>query len=135
MVTSDPSVKYLVIAGTVHTLYRSPVDFLWRDSYGTVWALRDESASVDSADRCGIGWLALPLSHQLTASCATHDYLYESPAYQLFHTREEADAHLRRLAKLLAKQLKRPWYKPVAQLFYTISQWLGGRYWENKTTR
>jgi len=107
-------------------------DMLWRSEDGTIWALADDTASVDSTVRCGVGLLSLPEDSPLTPGCKVHDYLYSSPAYQLFHTRAEADRYLRRQIKLISGNR---WYRVFAEPFKWLSEKFGGRYWENDKTR
>lgn len=96
-------------------------DGLWRDDNGTIWALAEESASVDQETRCGIGILSLPGG---VGNCGAHDYAYSSPKYQESHTREEADQMLRKQNPGL-----------LGEIFYRLSRWFGGRFWENERTR
>lgn len=122
-------IKYLVFRGSIVPIFKSEVDFLWRDQIGTIFALRDNSATLDHIDRCGIGIWSLPTDHELTAYCTPHDYIYDSPAYQVFHTRREADAFL----AFLIAQNKKYWY--LVKPFYWLSRLLGGPAWEHKPTR
>lgn len=122
--------KYIVFRGTVITLEHSTVDNLWRAPDGTVMALRDTSASVDNVDTCGVGPLSLPDTHPLSALCGRHDYMYESPAFQLFHTREEADTYLEYLIHNYGKR-----WSWVSKPFYWLCRLFGGDFWENPKTR
>lgn len=103
---------------------------VWTDSKGTIFALRDKTASTDTITRCGVGWASLPVDDPLTAACAPHDYVYECPAYQLFHTRREADAYLASLVEQIPG-----WRRFMAKPFYYIVRLFGGRLWENPKTR
>lgn len=118
--------KFIVFRGEVVELSQG-IDGLFRSKEGTIFALREAGASVDEVDRCGIGLLSLPADSILTDACRAHDYMYSSTAYQAFHTREEADNELARLAHLLGSHTG-----PVLKL---ISRILGGWFWENDATR
>jgi hypothetical protein len=111
--------KFVLFHGKVLELSRAE-DGLWRDSFGTVWALADDSASVDPINRCGVGMLSLP---EGWGQCSSHDYAYSSPAYQLYHTREEADRMLEHLNPGI-----------VGHLFYYAAHLFGSRFWEDKAT-
>ena len=103
-------------------------DGLWRDKWGTVYAVAEDTASVDNIDRCGIGWFSLPEKHPLTDACRPHDFMYSSPAFQMFHTREEADRALWWYCKILG-------FPTTGKIFRWISDKLGGSKWENSETR
>lgn len=98
-----------------------------------MYALRDPRDSSDPVDRCGVYPLALPVSltpDELLIACKTHDFMYSSPAYQLFNSREESDSHLTQLGEqgnIFSKLLSVP--------FYFIARALGRAFWENKKTR
>lgn len=102
-------------------------DNLWRDSEGTVYGFTDDNLSVDKVTRCGIGPLSLPKESELNKLCAGHDYMYSSPAYQAFNTREAADNELER-------QFAQANYPLVGKVFRLFSRLLGAAYWENKHT-
>lgn len=91
-------------------------------------ALTDDAASVDPVNRCGIGIFSLSEDHPLTAACQPHDYAYSSPAYQLFHTREEADEMLEKLASQING------WSFLAKPFKWISRLFGASKWENNST-
>lgn len=97
------------------------MDGLWRDCSGTIWALADDTASVDPRTRCGIGVFSLP---EGVGECRGHDFAFSSPYYQLAHTRLEADQMLRRMNPGL-----------LGKIFYRLSRLFGGKFWENKETR
>lgn len=118
--------KYIVAKGEVFTLTYSLVDNLWRAEDGTIFALRDDKASVDGVDRCGVWFFSLPEHHPLTASCIPHEMAYSSPSFQLFHTRKEADEMLFNLIKQNKK------YKWLAWPFYFLARTFGGWFWEGK---
>lgn len=122
------SPKYIVLPGKVVKLCYNERG-LWQDNLGTIWALRDGKASVDSKDRAGVGIFSIddPELNRLTKS---HDYMYSSPAYQFFHSREEADTHLKNQLKQASS-----WKKILAKPFYCISRVFGGLFWENERTR
>lgn len=104
---------------------------LWVSSDGTIWALRRDSGSKDDVDRCGIEPFALPLDSPLTPLCRVHDYMYESPAYQMFHTRKQADKELMRL--IGASDVGSFW-KLFKRPFYWLSRQFGRNAWENEST-
>lgn len=106
------------------------LDGLWRDSLGTVYGLVDDSSSVDSRSVCGVGWFSLADGNPLNDACAPHDYAYSSPAYQAFHTRQEADFYL----EALLKQIHGEEHSVTPELFEFISRELGHEFWENKLT-
>lgn len=110
----------------VEKLTRNDKGF-WVDSKGTVWALSDDSASVDPITRCGVGVFSLPKDSPLNELCSEHDYLYSSPAYQAYHTRQQADSELERIFKESGRPL-------VGRLFYRLARWFGSSFWENKDT-
>ncbi len=121
--------KYIIFKGvTVELKY---INGLWRGPDGCIFALRDDTATVDMIDRCGIGIFSLPATHPLTAACRVHDYMYSSPAYQLFNTREKADSILRQMISEIGEG---HWYRWLADPFYWISRAVGTRFWENKLT-
>lgn len=117
----------------VYTVFRGKVvqlslgdDGLYRDDGGTVFALRDDS-TADPVDRCGVYPAVLPFKIPIDKDCAVHDFMYSSKAYQLFHTREEADAELR---DLIASDPSL--WRFVAWPFWFLARVFGGKYWENK---
>lgn len=108
-------------------------DGLWRNDGGTVFALRSKGDSVDPVNQCGVYPFVIPQNmapKELNAACTVHDYMYESPAYQLFHTRKEADKELARLIGLPATGF----WGVLAVPFWALSRLFGGRFWENKKT-
>jgi hypothetical protein len=121
--------KYLVFRGEIIELTKNPLTGLWTDKEGNIFALAEEAASVDSETRCGVGLFSLPSNHPLTAACASHDYMYSSPAYQLFHNRSEADRKLKEMMKQVS------WWWWLASPFYKLSRWFGAKFWENPVTR
>ena len=104
-------------------------DGLYRDDSGTVWAIADYD-SVDKVNRCGVGILSLPTTNPLTPACKVHDYMYSSKAYQVFHTRREADRYL----EMLVRQEKSLWRK-AAGLMRRLAGWFGEALWENERTK
>lgn len=96
-------------------------DGFLRDDKGTVHAYPDPGSSVDSTDRCGVGAFSLPPG---VGECKFHDGAYKNPYYQATHTRKEADEILRRLNPGL-----------LGAVFYRLSRWFGGSYWEDRRTR
>lgn len=103
-------------------------DGLWRFDDGTIAGISEEGASVDTVDRCGVGILSLPSFLPITDACRPHDFAYSSKAYQVSHTRQQADAYL----EFLTNQIS--WYSVLAEPFYYISRLLGARLWEVKAT-
>lgn len=121
--------KYIPIAGKILTLTQN-ADGLWYDTFGTVWALRDEKASIDHTDRCGVGIFSLPKNHPLNKACITHDYFFESPAYQYFNTRLAADKWL-----LMELEKYGKGWSFLSRPFYWLSRAFGGAFWEQEKTR
>lgn len=126
-VNAQFGVRYVPYRKGVIVLHRNKQGF-WQDEYGTIWALQNGEASVDVIDRCGIGILSLPADHPLTRVCRPHDFMYSSPVFQYFYTRREADKWLYRHTKLFG-------FPTVAEIFYNVSKWFGGKYWENWGTK
>lgn len=122
--------KYIVLAKTVVTLTENAMG-LYEDAAGCVWALRDDSQTLDAVERCGIAPFALPswgMFQQLNEMCKAHDFAYSCPAYQAFHTREDADQYLGTL-------ISRGGYPVTGIIFEQIAHQLGGFAWENSKTR
>lgn len=122
--------------GDKRTIYGVEVtegeDGLYRDALGTIYALADDSSSVDDTVRCGVGIASLPADSELTAACAPHDFKTSSPAYQRFHNRSEAEADLRRDLGLVATR----WYnRLLAPVLATISSATSWKFWEWAKTR
>lgn len=130
MLTQRSQNKYLIWKGKIVILKKGE-DGLYRDPDGCIIAVENEY-SKDPIVRCGVGRLSLPTSHPLTAACKPHDFMYNSAAYQAFHTREEADKEFKRLLSLVSEG---KWYSEISQSFYWIASIFGGRYWENEKTR
>jgi hypothetical protein len=124
----SPITRYLQAGKESIKLTQRP-DGLWADDKGTIYAL-PEDGQVDNVVRCGVGdTLSLNPDHPFTPACAVHDYKYSSPAYQKFHSRDEADKDLERdLKKLGASGF-------TARLFKKLSSWFGKKYWENANTK
>jgi len=123
--------KYIAFQGNLIEL-RYLEDGLWHSSDGTIFALTDESASLDTVSRCGIGVLSFSTKFPLTIDCKIHDYMYTSPAFQLFHTREEADTWLESLVDQTAEH---SWLSIFAKPFHWIAHVFGGVAWEVDSTR
>lgn len=123
--------KYIVTKrfGVIELTYGP--DALWRDQKGTVFALRRDSGSFDKTDRCGVYPVVMPFKTALDLGCKVHDYLYESPVFQLFHTRLEADEYFRILE---INSTKKSSWKILVTPFYYIARWFGASAWENKLT-
>lgn len=130
---STDTKHYIVLKNQVIELTKGS-DGLWRDADGGVYAYADAGSSVDDKSRCGVGIFSLPESSYLTPACAIHDYQYSSPAYQAFHTRQEADRALRRNIKTIVGSPYNPVYL-LGQLFKSVVDTLGSQYWDNKNTR
>ncbi len=103
-------------------------DGLWRDALGCVYALADKENSVDDVSRCGVGIFSLPANHPANDGCRAHDYKYSSTAYQLYHSRKEADLALEQDLRLLG-------YSTLGIIFKRLSRYFGAKYWERKETR
>lgn len=129
----NPKIKYIVTkAFGVIELNLFP-DGLWRDGGGTIFAIRREGGGIDPVDQCGIAPFAIPVAitpDDVLAACRVHDYMYETPAYQLFHTRSEADDYLERA---IARS-KHPIWKLVASPFRWLARQFGRPAWENDAT-
>jgi len=111
---APPEIKYLHYKGKLIEIQKCE-DGLWRDELGCIYALTEDSATVDPINRCGAGIFSLKPSHPLTDACTPHDFAYCSPAYQLFHTREEADLMLEHHVELVGEG---HWYGILAKPFY-----------------
>ncbi len=123
--------KFLVWKGKVVTLTKGS-DGLYRDPDGVIIAIENEY-SKDPIARCGVGLLSLSADSKLTSICRVHDYMYNSLAYQVFHTRDAADLWL---YETIQKTLERKWYGSIiGPFFYWIPKLFGARYWENEATR
>ena len=122
--------KVIIYRGTCVVLLKSSVDGFWRDQFETIYAYIDKTESVDDVNRCGVGAFSLDIDNPLNAACKPHDYAYQSPAYQAFHTRKEADFYLRQLIEMM------PGYKDslTATLFEFLARQQGFRFWENEAT-
>lgn len=124
------TVKYIVLnAETIELTYCA--DGLWYDEDGTAYALRKEEGSLDDIDRPGIYPFVMPIKSPLDNGCAVHDYLYECPAYQLFHTRKEADEVMLSLVK---QSTRGSVWSVLTYPFYYITRLLGWFAWENNDT-
>lgn len=123
--------KYIVTKtfGVIELSYGS--DALWRDDKGTVFALRRDSGSFDESDRCGIYPVVMPFKTALDLGCKIHDYMYESPAFQLFHTRLDADIYFKTLE---TEATEHSFWKILVHPFYKAARWFGVAAWENKLT-
>lgn len=127
-------VKYITTLKFGVVELRQNAEGLWCDSSGVVFALRRDSGSLDPVDQCGIAPFVLPVGITpplVTAACVIHDYMYESPAYQLFHKRSEADDYL---CKLIEENVKQPFWRSLGRPFRWISRRFGRGAWENDQT-
>lgn len=123
--------KHIIFRGKTWIVTRNPVNGIWYDQDGGMWDFADPSSSVDQKARCGVGLLSLPdwpFFRKLNEACGVHDHLYESPAYQAFHTREEADTLLENLLALS----EHPRFGRFAR---RVSELYGADLWENPHTR
>lgn len=124
--------KFLVIGTQIIELKNIPGTLRWvtSDAYQTEFAMNEDSQTVDTVTRCGVGPIfSLSPDSNLTAACAVHDFAYNSPSYQAFHTRVEADVMLRYLMGMI-----RPHEHYLAEIFFKITRIFGSRFWENKET-
>lgn len=103
-------------------------DGLWRDADGGIYAIPEGADSADPHVRCGIGILSLPEHWQITIACRAHDYAYSTPAYQLTHTRSEADDMLETHIYLIEKS------QFTAEVLADLARTYGSSFWENKAT-
>lgn len=123
---------FIVFRGKAVHLARGN-DGFYRDALGTIFALRDDSDTMDLVDRCGIAPFAIPTwFERITRACKPHDYKYSSFAYQAFYTRAEADAELERDVRTMAAG---DWWRILGAPFRWIATRFGGEAWENKDTR
>lgn len=105
-------------------------DGLYRDAEGTIFALR-EDGGADHVDRLGIWPFVIPrwmTPKDVLEIAARHDFKYDCPAYQAFHSRAEADRDLRR-------EMRRSSWSILAEPFYIACDIVGRLVWENKKTR
>jgi len=121
------SKKFLVFKGNVIPIERYS-DGLWGDTEGGLYAVSEQTGAVDLVARCGVGIFSLSPKSSATAACTPHDFAYSSAAYQMFHTRKEADEYLARLLKQLPG---RAW---LAKPFYYLTRLFGRFLWENDKT-
>lgn len=129
MTEINPNLKHIVFHKTVVDVVRDPITNFWSDANGTLYAYRDSSSSMDHIDRCGVGWFSLADGNPLNPACTPHDYTYESPVYQAFHTRSEADQYL----KSLLTQIPGVHYI-TPEVFKFLAREEGQHLWENKET-
>lgn len=125
-------VQYIKFRGEVIDLTYD--GFFWRDNFGTIYGYTDDTLSLDHTTQCGLAkiWAFDPSAFpELTEACAPHDNKYSNPAFQAYHTREEADEDLERDVKLLAPGRQ----KLLAKPFKWLARLFGGSAWENKQTK
>lgn len=122
--------KYIVFKGEVIPLTQDSKG-VWTSPDGTIFAEEDGTFTKDPVPRCGDDRLHVNLGPRdpLNAICYSHDFRYNSPAYQMFHTRVEADLWLRDSILKLGG-----WRAFLAYPFYFITRIFGARDWENETT-
>lgn len=100
-----------------------------QDELGTLYATVLDSDSLDLVDRCGIWPFVIPQAltpDEVLSSCVAHDFMYSSAAYQLYHTREQAD---QALENMMSRK-----FSMVGKIFKKLARWFGGRAWENRDT-
>lgn len=122
--------KFIIFNRQVITLTLG-ADGLYRSEDGTLWGFHDKSLSADDKDVCGVGWFSLPdwdYFKKANEACAVHDYMYESPVFQAFHERAEADTYLGTLLLLAGHPV-------LGKIFPDIARLLGAPLWENTQTR
>lgn len=124
--------RYVVVGKNIYTLRQKMATRLWYDDQDVLWALRDDTFSLDLEDNCGINPFDLPDWHifkTLNEECAVHDYLYSCPAFQYYHTRAEAD-------KILEDLIKRDSvFSFLARPFRWLASKFGAIAWENKDSQ
>ncbi len=117
---------YLVLHRKVIELKRNENN-LWVDDKNTIYAIPEKALSIDENDKCGVGFLSTPSNWTVNRDCKVHDYMYSSPAYQFFNTREDADQYLEKLIENDRQPI-------LAKVFYFLARKLGFPLWENKKT-
>lgn len=120
--------KYIITNNTTVELTRN-ADGFYQDDKGTIYAYND-GVSTDPKDVCGVAPLDLPswpFFQTENDQCAKHDFMYTSPVYQAFHTRQEADTYLERMLDLSGHPL-------IGEIFSEIARLLGSPFWENEAT-
>lgn len=132
MALGNGSKRYIVTKrwGVIELTYSS-ADRLFRDSTGIIFALRSDGSLKDLDPRCGVSPFVLPMGTAMDDPCRVHDYMYESPAYQLFYTRKAADREFLRLEKLVTSGSV---WRTLAKPFYFLTRLFGKSKWENKDT-
>ena len=124
----DSNTRIILFNGKKIKQVKGPDD-IWRDEDNTEYGYIDAGYYTDEKTRAGVGALSLPEEDPLSKAAATHDFAYSSPAYQKYHTREEADKMLEKSIEALPG-----WRKLMAKPFYGIVRLFGSRFWENKKT-
>jgi hypothetical protein len=127
------NIKYFNFRGKTYPVRLCP-DGFWRDEWNCIYALRDDTFTLDKTNRAGIWPFViplLPLDHPVNEAAGPHDFKYSCPVYQAFHTRLEADKDLRRDEKLMNKG---SWWRVVSEPFFKLARWFGRGAWENKKT-
>ena len=121
---------YLVFRGEIIHIARGN-DGLFRDKDGTIYALRDDSDTLDIIDRCGVGILSLSTKHPLTAACRPHEFMTSSPAFQAFYTYAEANEWLASHVRIVEQGRYRFWATPFKWLA-TVYGWLRPKVWKGR---
>lgn len=127
---SPLTVKFIIYKERVMPLFMDTRGF-WVSTSGGKFAFRDKSNSVDDKSQCGVGIFTLPdwgVFREINEAGAVHDYMYESPVYQAFHTRKEADEYLGKLLELKGHTV-------IGKVFSNVAKLLGWLFWENPKTR
>lgn len=127
--------KYIVFRReTIELTYDGP-PYLWRDEHACIWGIGEDKAGIDKNNGCGVGvfrWYSwLPWAKKLNEECAVHDWMYSCPAWQVFHTRSEADSYLKYLIKVGGAG---DGSAQLAQTFKELARKLGSSLWENGET-
>lgn len=104
-------------------------DGLWRSPDGCIFGYPNKDYDPEDAV-CGVWLLHMPEGDLMNELAAPHDYEYECPVYQLYHTRKEADEELLKRFKTAAG-----WRRVLAYPFYALVRLFGGILWENAETR
>lgn len=132
------STRYIHFKGKTEAVVKG-IDGLWRTLDGTIIAFAEEADSADKEVRPGVGFFSWRswwiFSDELTDAARPHDYMYSSPAYQMFHTRAEADNALEETIREISKEKDEPALAYFALPFRKLANWLGSGFWENPNTR
>ncbi len=126
----NPSPQFIIANNKVEEITLHD-DGDWYDPYGTVLALATKDyAAPDADNRCGVGVFSLPADNSLNDSCKPHDYMYSSPSFQSFHTRQYADYYLKSLLELAPNEK----HSVTPSLFEVLARQEGFHFWDNPET-